>query len=339
MSLFLSHDLSTSRSKPEFKLMVAAVAISALLACSMAHSAPKKKNIVAMFEFAVNGRHVPFFVAKEKGYYKEQGLEVELVPGSGQGITLNTVAAGKADFGIGDSLLLAQSVQSKAGVKAVLVLSDKHPAGFASWTKDNINTVKDFEGKTISHAIGGAFKDLLRITMEINKANYGKVKVIDVAPAVMQTLFLDGKVDLATNTYEFYGFLEAQAGPGKTRFLMLADHGLNIYGYLVYARTDVLRDDPDMVRAFVSATLRGMRDAMRNSDEAASILVKYNPNLKLPGTRVQAARWAELNKEAKVLGRVDAAKMDETLRVSTRALDITSAPKADELYTNEFLPR
>ena len=138
MSFHPARTRITARSNSRLGMMVTAAAIGMLLVCSMAYSAPKKKSVVAMFEFAVNGRHLPFFVAKHKGYYKEQGLEVELVPGSGQGITLNTVAAGKADFGIGDSLLIAQSVQSKAGVKAVMVLTDKHPAGFASWTKDNI---------------------------------------------------------------------------------------------------------------------------------------------------------------------------------------------------------
>lgn len=339
MSFHPARTRITARSNSRLGMMVTAAAIGMLLVCSMAYSAPKKKSVVAMFEFAVNGRHLPFFVAKHKGYYKEQGLEVEFIPGSGQGVTLNTVGAGKAEFGVGDSLLLAQAIQSKVAVKSVMVLSDKHPAGFVSWTKDNIATLKNYEGKTISHAIGGGFKDLLRVAMEINKADYGKVKILDVAPAVTQGLFLDGKVDLSSSTYETYVFVEAKAGPGRTRFLMLADHGLNIYGYLVYARTALLQDDPDMVRAFVSATVKGMRDALRNPDEAAGILVKYHPNLNLAFTKVQAARWAELNKDAKELGRVVPSKMEETMRLSARVLGLTSSIKPDELYTNEFLPR
>src|SRR5262249_33927283 len=164
--------------------------------------------------------------------------------------------------------------------------------------------LKDFEGKSLAFAIGGNYKDFLRVAMENSKADFSKVKIQDVAAALTLKLFLDGKVDISTGTYVDYGFLENQVGPGKTRFLKLSDHGLNIYGYLLYTRAAVLQDDPDMVQAFVAATLKGMRETIQNPDEAATILVKANPNLDLAVSKVQVARWAELNKEAKELGKI-----------------------------------
>lgn len=325
--------------RQRFKLFIFAAAIvAAALTAQAAMAAPKKTDVSILFEYAVNGRHAAFFVAKDKGYYKQAGLNVELDPGRGQGITLNTVAAGKADFGIGDSLLLTQAAETNMGVKAISVLEEKDPAGFAFWANENVKTMKDFEGKKISHATGGGFKDLLRITMELNGADYSKVQIEDVSPAVVQTLFLNHQVDGASNTYEFYAYLEANAGPGKTNFIMLANYGLKIYGYFIYATSKTLQDDPDMVRAFVGATVKGMNYTMQHPNEAAAILVKNDPNLDLGMAQTQVARWVELNNKAERVGYFDPVLVKETITTVTKALNLKSTIKPEDLYSGAFLP-
>ena len=106
------------------------------------------KRLKLFLDWTPNTNHTGIYVAKEKGYFKDLGLDVEIIQPS-EGSSLQLVAAGKGDFAITyqEDLTYARTSDSPMPVKAIATIIQHNTSGFASPKEKNIKTVKDFEGK------------------------------------------------------------------------------------------------------------------------------------------------------------------------------------------------
>src|SRR5215471_6304355 len=108
------------------KILIAAFASLAIAAsasvAAMAQGAPKK--ITFLTNYVYSGRHAPFFVGLEKGFYKEAGFDIEFKPATGSGFVITAIDGGKADYGMADVSSVAQGILKGAKVKAFMVYTD-----------------------------------------------------------------------------------------------------------------------------------------------------------------------------------------------------------------------
>lgn len=303
-------------------------------------------KVTFSLDFIPLGRHAPWYAALARGYYKEEGLDVTLIPSQGTAQTIQAVESGTANIGFTDvpSLVLARANGSK--LKMIAVNYQKAPyAIFSLSTGANVTDVKQLEGLTVGSGAGSFTPKIIQGFMVQKGMDPKKLTVSNIAPPARANALLSGQVP----AIEFFVMskpgLEAGAKGVKAelRTLLLADHGLTLYSNGIVATEDYLAKNADVVKRFVRASLRGWKFALQNPDQAAQDQIKYIPSLN-PATSVaeikivgELATTPDTRKNG--LGWFDPSKMASSLDFVVKYIGIGgTSPGAQELYASGFLP-
>ncbi|HEX7386619.1 MAG TPA: ABC transporter substrate-binding protein [Castellaniella sp.] len=302
-------------------------------------------DVTFMLDFSAMGRHAPWYVALDKGYFKQAGLNVKIVPGQGTAQSLQALEAGVAQFAFSDptSLVLGRARGVSSGVFVEMNYQKAPYAVFSLKDGANVTHLSQFKGLTIASSSDSMTPRIIQGLMAQRGMDPSAVKFTNVAGSARPGVLLSGKVP-AIETFVFGQVgMERSAKPGNLRTFLLADHGLTLYSDGVLVKQDYLKAHPKIVKAFVSASLKGWHDALSNMDEAARIEQKYVPSL---NREVIVGELKLLKKMAvipvtkeKGLGYIDPARMKESVDFVVKYVGIEgTAPMAKDLYTNEFIP-
>jgi NitT/TauT family transport system substrate-binding protein len=297
-------------------------------------------------DFLLGGKHAPWFVAAEKGFYAKRGLNVNLQAGTGSADTVKAVAAGLADFGYADltTTIVARSRGSQ--VQAVAQLG--YVATTILWREDSpIKTLKDLEGKSFAISPGQAQWYLMPAFSRIHNIDYKSIKIQETAPALQPAALVAKKVDFilmfrASND-EVAEMAAAKQGM-KLKRVYLKDNGLDIYGSSLIVREDDIKRRPDFVRAYVEGTMEGLRYVREHQDEALAILLKQKPELDRELMRVQLKNAVEEiffppESLESGLGYMKPDIMDKTVKITNEFFDVARKVTVDEVYTNQFVKK
>lgn len=322
----------------------------ALVALAPMHGAAAEKGAptpaTIKLDFILGGKHAPWFVAAEKGFYAKRGLNVNIQPGTGSADTIKAVAAGLADFGYADltTTIVARSRGSQ--VQAVGQLG--YVATTILWREDSpIKTLKDLEGKSFAISPGQAQWYLMPAFSRLNNIDYKSIKIQETAPALQPAALVAKKVDFiamfrASND-EVAEIAAAKQGM-KLKRVFLKDNGLDIYGSSLIVREDDIKRRPDFVRAYVEGTMEGLRYVREHQDEALAILLKQKPELDRELMRVQLKNGVEEiffppESLQSGLGYMKPDIMDKTVKITNEFFDVARKVTVDEVYTNQFVKK
>lgn len=238
-----------------------------------AHAQDQKlTDITFALDFIILGRHAPLFAALENGYYKEEGLNVKIIPTKGTAEAIQNVESGVAQLGFIDvpSLVIARANGST--VKVVSVIYQKAP--FTIFSLDpgaNVTTLKGLEGLKIGTGAGSFVSNITRAMMRKNGLDPDKLETVNVEPAARIAMLAAGKIP----SVDFYIMskpaIDRAAKDAKVRALLLADFGLDLYSNGIGAKDSYLKENPDIVKKFVRATLRGYQFSFKNMKGAAAL--------------------------------------------------------------------
>jgi NitT/TauT family transport system substrate-binding protein len=296
-------------------------------------------------DWQIFGRHAGFVVAQEKGYYKAEGLDVDVIRGYGAADAVKRIAAGTITFGTGDTGALVISRAQGIKVKAVGMVYGKAP--YVLWIRKDagVKTPKDLEGKTIGSAAGSVVRLLFPAFAKLAGVDASRVNWATIdAPSHFPMLFskrvdavIDYIVGLPTVTKR-----GKEAGV-EIQPMLYADYGLNIYSNAVMVREEMLAEKPDVIRKMLRATYRGFEDALRNPAEAAKIVKRRHPELdeETAAGEIGIVKDLVWTPEAKQhgIGYMDPEKMRVTRDVITQAYELKVTVPHEELFTNALLPR
>ena len=244
-------------------------------------------------DWKFEGPAAPYFVAIDKGYYKAEGLNVTIDSGPGSVAGIARVAAGTYPLGFFDinSLVKFQDQNPDKKVQAVLMVYDKPPFAIATTAKTGITKPKDLEGKVLgAPAADGAFAQWKAFVKE-NEIDDSKVKIENVGFPVREPMLADGKVDAITG-FSFsmhFNLLQKGLKPEDIKTMLMADHGLVLYGNAIMVNPDYAKANPKVVAGFVRATIKGVLDTIKDPDAAIKSVMKRNET----GDREDRARPAE----------------------------------------------
>ncbi|MBF8262318.1 MAG: NMT1 protein [candidate division NC10 bacterium] len=274
-------------------LMVLAIVLGVSLAPALAGAPADKplKKVTFLTNYVFHGRHSPFFVGLEKGFYKEAGFDIQISPSTGSGFVVTAVDGGKADYGMAESTSVTQAIAKGAKVKGFTVFMDITTSGLASLTP--YPTPESLNGKTVAASLTDSARVILPIIFNQKGVDPNIVKWLAADPAVYFALLLENKVDLFTASIDGdVPALMRVAGPqGKTvHFSSFADWGYDVFGYFLVSSADKVAKSPDEVRAFSAATAKAVKYSMEHPEETARIMVKHNPTLN-PDTTL--AQWRQ----------------------------------------------
>lgn len=318
--------------------------ISALPRGAAAEDKPLTK-ITFSLDFIPLGRHAPWYAAIAEGYFKQEGLDVSIIPSQGTAQTIQSIEAGTAQLGFTDvpSLVLARANGAK--VKMVAVNYEKAPyAIFSLNTGANVTQIKQLEGLTLGSGAGSFTPKVIAGFMTQHGLDPKKLTISNVAPPARASALLSGQVP----SIEFFVMAKpgleaaAKAKGAVLRTFLLADHGLTLYSNGIVASDDYLAKNPEIVRRFVRASLRGWQFALKDPKKAAEDQAKFVPSLDPAKSVAEIAVVKDLAVTPYVekhgLGSFDPAEMKSSLDFMVKYVDVTNAPAATDLYATGFLP-
>lgn len=326
--------------------MVAASFLSAVLGLGAGAQAAELKPANVRMDFIIGGKHAPWFVALEKGLYAKRGLNVTIQSSTGSADTVRTIGAGGADFGFAD--ISTTIVARSRGTPIQTVAQFGYVPATIMWREDtNIKQVKDLEGKTYAISPGQAQWYLMPAYCRINKIDYKAIRIQETAaplqPAALATKKADFIVMYRASNDEIAELAASKVGIKVNRIFM-KDTGLDIYGTGLVVKEDDVKKRPEFVRAYVEATLEGLRYARDHQEEALKILLKHKPELDQYLATVQlrnALTEVFLPPESiqSGLGYMRPDITEKTVKIVNEFFDVGRKVTAKEAFVNQFIKR
>ena len=294
--------------------------------------------VTFVLDWTPNTNHTGIYVAKENGYFEEQGLDVEIIlPGEVGANQL--VASGKADFGVSYQERLTMARSEGLPLVSIAAIIQHNTAGYASPVENGITTPKDFEGKKFG-GIGVPLQEaIMKTVMEQNDADIDKVDFINIGDSDFFTA-IERDVDFATVFYGWTG-IEAELREKEMNMMYYIDfaEGLDFYTPLIATSEAMIEKDPETVKALLHAVVEGYEFSIENPSEAATILIDNEPNLD-PDLVNKSQEWLapRYQDDAEQWGIQEQDRWESVAEFMFENKIIEQAIEADKAFTNEFLP-
>ena len=302
----------------------------------------KARDISFRLDWVYQGPNAGFMLAHDKGYYMQAGLNVEIGPGKGSGSTAQLVASKATQFGFADGFVVGNSVSKGMNIRTVAGIYRRNPTAVVVLADSDIKSPKDLEGKSIGITQGSAQGQQWPAFVKGCGLDASKVRVVNIDPAGTPPALIAGQVQAIA------GFAQGQAptvearGNVKTRVFWFADCGVIAVSNGIVVHNDFLKEEPELVRAFVEASLRGFLYARAHPDELVAVVKKFSPTVDLAITRREAElsweNWVTPNTAGKPLGWSSDKDWAETVNVLKQYGGVTTTLEAQQLYTNDFVP-
>jgi len=257
-----------------------ALSLAAVLAVLVGTAASAADKVTVQLDYVVRGNHAMFFVAKKKGYFEKQGIDVTAIQrGSGSPNAMRLVGNGNADFGFGDLPTLAVARSQDVPVVALSAVNQRSPLGMlALSSKHKLTKPQDLKGLNVGVQPSGSTYVFLKAFLAVNKLSLDDIKQSTVTPPYENYLLL-GRVDAVPGYIDAeVPELEAKAGgPGSLSIMQGADFGYAVYGSGLFTSEKMIAEKSDLVQRFVTAYTQAFADVIKSPKEAADIVVEMNP--------------------------------------------------------------
>jgi NitT/TauT family transport system substrate-binding protein len=309
--------------------------------------AQKQTPVRFALDWRFEGPAAPYLVAIDKGYYKAEGIDVTIDPGSGSVEGINRVASGAYDVGFADINLLVKYRDNPRNlpVKMVMMVYDTPAFSIITLKKNGIAKPKDLEGRILgAPAADGAWAQW-PIFVQANKIDAAKVRVENIGFPVREPMLAQGKVDAITGFW-FSSFMNLKATgipASEIVVLHMRDWGLDLYGNGIVVNPDFMRFSPKAVAGFVKGTIKGIQETLRDPDAAIESVLKRNPiakrEVELERLKLSLEKnFVSPDVRKNGLGAIDAKRMERSIEQIGLTFQYTNKPKAADIFTAQYLP-
>jgi NitT/TauT family transport system substrate-binding protein len=322
-------------------LAFAAVVMSV---AAFAAEARAQSAVTFSLDFRALGRHAAWYVALEKGYYKQAGLDVTIIPSQGTAQAIQSVESKAAQFAFSDVAgLVAARANSGATAKMVAVIYQKAPyAVFSLRSGANVSKPEQLENLEIATGAGSFTQKVIEAYMRSRGLKAETVKWTNIDPAARVGLLAAKKIPaIETFAMSMPGVVKAVGG-ADAQIFMLANNGLQLYSNGILVREDYLKAEPDKVKGFVKASLQGWKDAIANPKEAADIAMKHikglDAEVALQEIVIVNALVSTPDTKSKGLGTIDAKLMTDSVDLIAKNTGADGKVAAKDVYDTSALP-
>jgi NitT/TauT family transport system substrate-binding protein len=316
------------------------LATLATVLCAGAAAAQEK--VTFRLNWILYGFHTPFYLGLERGYYRDEGIDLTIGEGQGSVRAVQTVGAKGDMFGLADGGSVAAGASKGAPVKAVMAVTNSSPYSLAVRADSGIKTLKDVEGKTIATAPGEAGLQLLPGLFARNGVDMDKVKILRVEGAGKMVAVAEKRADGLMAGLDNQSLTLPKQGVPLIDFAY-SKNGTNTVGLTIFTHTDLIKDNPDLVRRFVKATVRSFEAAMKEPEASIKAGQKVKPDLETDLSLAQLKVGIGLMKtdatEKLPTGHFAEKDWADTLELMKKYMALETAVKASDLFTNQFVPQ
>ena len=316
---------------------IAAGLALAVLALPAAIAQEKMQLQLNWFQLA---DHAPVYLAMKKGYFKEEGIELTVLRGSGSADSAKKIDLGQADVGISDAPTVLTAISKGANLKMVAVVFDKAGNNLFFKKSANIKTPKDLVGKKIAVPPADSHRVLWPAFASLNGIDPNSVTLVNVKPEGKQAIVAAGEVDGSFDLYTSYAIWEKVLGKGEVGNLLWADFGLPIYGHTYFVNNETIKKNPKLIERFLRATHKGWRDAKADPKASIDAMVEQVPGLDgatLLATMPQILDLCVTERSAKHgMGWIEPELMQKTMDITFANAKPDKPIAVNEVFTNQF---
>ena len=303
---------------------------------------PPQKVVFALNWFPV-GDHAAYWVALEKGYYRQRGLDVDMQNSKGSGDSIAKVDTGRADVGLADSAVVIASAARGTRIKVVGMVFDKSPLNIWSRKEAPITKPKDLEGKSVAAPPGDGQRQMFPAFARLHGIDQSKVTWVNVEPAAKVPALAEKRVDAVADYTTGLPFYEKAIGKGNAVMLPWADHGFDMYSMSIIASEKTMKERGPVLKAFLEASYLGWRDVMSDPKSALEIFKKRVPEIDLSIIEPNMMMGLDLMKTDRYakngIGWMEEKKMCDSVDLVNTYMGVPTKVECKAVYTNEFLTR
>ena len=255
------------------RLFSVLVAVSTLLLSANAPQAIAQTKLKLILNWKYQGPQAWFFIAQDKGYFRAEGLDVEIDQGEGSAASIIKVASGAYNVGFGDinALIDLASKKPAEAPVAVYMMYNVPPFTIAVKRDGPIKGPKDLEGRTIGGPANDGALKLFPAFAKAAKIDASRVNITNMTPNLREQMLKGGQVDAIFGYINTIWFSAKAVGmdPEKDlRFINYGDHGLDLYSNAIVVSKQLARDNPNAVRGLLKAINRAINDTLANPEAA-----------------------------------------------------------------------
>jgi len=254
--------------------------LGAALALTMSFAAHAADQVSVQLDYVVRGSHAMFFVARDKGFFKDQNIDVTSINrGSGSTDALRLVANGNSQFGFADLPTLMVGRSRDVPAVALAAVNQLSPLALISVKdKHDLKKPSDLKGLNLGVHPSGSTYIFLKSFLSANGMSLSDIKQSTVSPPYESFLLL-GRVDAVPGYINAeVPELEAKAGgKGSLSIMRGADYGYDAYGSGMFTSEAMIAKNPDLVQRFTNAYLKAFEYVVNHPDDAVDIIIKANP--------------------------------------------------------------
>lgn len=287
--------------------------------------------------------------AIDRGYFAEEGLDVTFERGFGSADSITKIAAGQYDIGEGDIYAMIEFNEKNPDQElvAVAIKFNRSPLSIVSLGSSNITEPALLEGRSIGAPAGDSARRLFPVFASVTGIDESKVTWANVEPKLRETLLAQGEYDAASC------FATSCIPPlGKAGFPLedlnvfyYTDYGLNLYGNAIIVRRDYLEENPEIVRSFVAAYLRGTKDMIEDPDSAFATIAQFAEGGVFDEETERYRLDLALDNlilspevEENGVGGIDPARLETTIAQVVEGFGLSNTPTVDEVFDDSLLP-
>ena len=327
------------------KRLGAALIGTALLAGS---AAAQETTIKFTLGWKTQGSDAAFFYAKDNGFFKEEGLNVVIDQGEGSGATVTRIMGGAYDAGFGDMNAIIQNASTRPAEAPVMVymLWNQPPFAIVTKASSGINTIKDFEGKTLGGAQGTPTTRMLPVFVRKNGLEGEKIKVSNMAPNLQEPLLIKGEIDAALvfNITSYFNLVLNRQDPDKDyKWFSFGDYGLDLYSNGLMVSKKLLASNPKAVAGLVRAVNKAVIAVGKDQNAGMKATVNYDNlvNAEVEKRRLKFSyEKLIVSPEMKEIGVGDIKddRMTRAIGIVVEGYQLARSPTSAEVFSREFLP-
>lgn len=320
------------------RTVVAAGALAALTLA--AHPAGAADEVTLQLNWFHLADHSPFYLAKERGYFADEDIDLTVVKGNGSADSAKKIELQSAAFGISDTPTVLTAISKGAELVIVGMVYDKAANNAFFYADSGIETPEDLTGKSVAVPPADSHRVLWPAFAAANGLDEDAISMVNVKPEGKQGIVAARNTDAAFDLYTSYPIWEKALGEGNVGNLLWADYGVDLYGHSYIVHRDLIEQQPDLVERFLRATYQGWRDAQAEPEAAIDAMMKevagidrdaYVAQMDYVLDLVITERSAEHG-----LGWVLPELMQKTIDLTAAGGKLDRELEAAEVFTNDF---
>lgn len=324
---------------------IAIAAGAMMLAFGATQPVRAQDRVLLQLDWIPTGEHAAYFAGQQRGFWRENGIDLSLTRGYGSGDTVNKVAAGTAQFGVADlGAVLAARAQTNVPVRSISAVYTHSPHSLFVLRSSGITSFRGLEGKRISVTPGNSHRLYFPEVARRAGTNPDRITWVNTDASAMAAMLIAKRVDAAPfySIHHYYQNKAARRAGEEIVVLPFVETGFAIYAASLVTTDEMITRNPDLVRRFLRGAQRSFEWSRDNQPEACRLHVSRNPEVEQDDCEgsLRAVMGFVFNEhqEKTGLGRFAPDRQAFTWRVVSESLNLPSDWDPTQAVDTRFLP-